>query len=517
MVNGGIPAVDTVEAHSQPARSVDSSSITTHLRHYSNSKIHPRLVVRCSKITILSVDCIWIEMQLLFITSWILQLVLVDCFNSSFRKVRLGSFSLLRVHSDQNDLRQGDSTNDAGSHEGIKPVEQRRRRKRYSGSYPKFFSEKYKEHRGDIEILEKVRSKGMTPAGTHIPIMYQECLQHMGFHGEHLGDGDILVIDCTLGYGGHSSQILSYLSDKGVYSELVAFDQDSVEIQKTEERLRQHLLNKQKCLDRPVTFEVVNDNFSNLGHYLKSKRKLGCVNSLLADLGLSSMQIDDDLRGFTYKRDGPLDMRMNPLHNETAYELLSRLTPKQFKRLLEENSDEKYSREIAYGIYKQHPGSQYPEDVLPSTTLELADRVRNITKPLIMTREKLNNNDQIQIGKKKEAEIKKELDSTVARTMQALRIELNGEFRALETLLLDLPSILAPGGKAVFLTFHSGEDRRVKKAFKEGAKNGIYSSWSRDVVRPSKKEMWDNPRSTCCKLRWGIRSELPIVNHRSIS
>jgi 16S rRNA (cytosine1402-N4)-methyltransferase len=349
----------------------------------------------------------------------------------------------------------------------------------------------------------------MTPAGTHVPIMYKECLHYIGLHDQISGVDKSLVVDCTLGYGGHSSQILSYLAEKGVCSELIAFDQDSVEILKTEERLRQQLLLKQESLDGPVSFEVVNDNFSKLGQYLKSQRKLGSVNSLLADLGLSSMQIDDDTRGFTYKRDGPLDMRMNPQHNETAYELLCRLTPKQLKKLLEENSDEKYSREIAYGIYKKHSDCQTPDDVqLPATTLELANRVRTIVKPLIMGRENLN--DKSQIGKRKEAEIKKELDSTVARTMQAIRIELNGEFRALETLLTDLPLMLAPGGKAVFLTFHSGEDRRVKKAFKEGTINGMYSSWSRDVVRPTKREMWDNPRSTCCKLRWAIRSELSM-------
>jgi 16S rRNA (cytosine1402-N4)-methyltransferase len=374
--------------------------------------------------------------------------------------------------------------------------------------YPKKFSERYKEHRGDRETIEKVRSKGMTPAGTHVPIMYKECLHYMGLHDQISGGDNILVVDCTLGYGGHSSEILSFLADKGICSELIAFDQDSVEILKTEERLRQHLLRKQECLDGPIIFEVVNDNFSKLGQYLRYQRKLGSVNCLLADLGLSSMQIDDDTRGFTYKRDGPLDMRMNPQHNETAYELLCRLKPKQLKRLLEENSDEKYSREIAFGIYKKHSDCRTPDDVIPSTTLELANRVRSIVEPLIMSRENLN--DKSQIGKRKEAEIKKELDSTVARTLQALRIELNGEFRALDTLLTDLPLMLAPGGRAVFLTFHSGEDRRVKKAFKEGTKNGIYSSWSRDVVRPSKREMWDNPRSTCCKLRWAIRSERSI-------
>ena len=280
-------------------------------------------------------------------------------------------------------------------------------------------------------------------------------------------------------------------------SRLIAFDQDSVEIIKTEERLRNALnetINTTSGGRNSDVFTAVNQNFATVGSYLSSINQTRKVTSLLADLGLSSMQIDDNDRGFTYKRSGPLDMRMDPTDDskETAYNLLRRLRVRKLKSILKNNSDEEFAAEIAYGLIGKR-------DEIPETTVELAERVREIAEPLIDER----NNGTIM----KKAKMKKMLDSTVARVMQAIRIEVNGEFAALEKLLDDIPTILAPGGKAVFLTFHSGEDRRVKKSFKSGFNNGIYSAWSRDVVRPSREERRDNPRSSCCKLRWAIRSD----------
>lgn len=454
------------------------------------------------------------------------------------------------------------------------------RRVRYAGKYPRDYSLRYKELQGDADTLTKVRAKGMTPAGTHVPIMYQECMQYMGLteddhnnvHDDDDDDDDeesvtfanpnLVIVDCTLGYGGHSSHILSWLmrtqnkrqSSHGEtrsreceyeYDWLIGLDQDGDEIRKTEQRLKQQMMEDAQrsssssgeensippeppVMDT-VRFTAVQENFSNLAKYLESQNLMGQVNGLLADLGVSSMQIDNDERGFTYKRDGPLDMRMNRMqqNKETAYELLCRLKPNEFKRILQENSDEVYAKEIANGIlgrkYKsdkmvmlQVDGENHAPSI-PKTTLELANAIRSIVHPLIESKSDDNHDSSRRHGmkkgekiihKKKKAErIKKEVDSTIARTMQALRIEVNGEFQALETLLESLPHILAPGGKAVFLTFHSGEDRRVKKSFKDGFKKGIYSSWSRDVVRPSFQEMRDNPRSTCCKLRWAVRSD----------
>lgn len=421
-----------------------------------------------------------------------------------------------------------------------------RRRQRYAGRYPRNFKDKYKEQSGDEHTIQKVLAKGMTPAGTHVPIMVKECLHYMGLkdldshscsstmtmndaqaqaEATNKKQQPLLVVDCTLGYGGHSSYILKVLGTRSRNdgSRLIAFDQDSLEIKKTEERLRNALkenllpnlpasVNEQaqqeQSSDQAIPhaaddidlFTAVNQNFQTLGTYLSSVNQTGKVTSLLADLGLSSMQIDDNDRGFTYKRSGPLDMRMNPDTNtENAYDLLRRLRVRQLKSMLKENSDEEFAAEIAAGLIggKRNAGVKIPE-----TTVELADRVREIVQPLI---EIQHGNGKM--NSKQMKEMKRQLDSTVARVMQAIRIEVNGEFEVLEKLLEDVPNVLAPGGKAVFLTFHSGEDRRVKKSFKAGFKSGIYSAWSSDVVRPSKEERRNNPRSSCCKLRWAIRSE----------
>lgn len=378
-----------------------------------------------------------------------------------------------------------------------------KRRERYSGKYPRNFKHKYKEREGDEATISKVLAKGMTPAGQHVPIMVNECLQYMGLDDDqHQSNDPILVVDCTLGYGGHSSYILKQIMNC-TDARLISFDQDSVEIKKTEERLRGSVLSELSSITGRSNhiFTAVNQNFAKLGSYLKATNQLGKVTSLLADLGLSSMQIDDNERGFTYKRDAPLDMRMNQNDDtvKTAYHLLQQLRVRQLKSMLKNNSDEEFAAEIAQGLIGK--GNKIPE-----TTIELADRVREIARPLLMQQNNWNNGQKL--AKNQELKIKSQLDSTIARVMQAIRIEVNGEFDVLDKLLDDVPKILSPGGRAVILTFHSGEDRRVKKAFKGGFKSGIYSEWSSDVVRPTSQERRDNPRSSRCKLRWAIRSEM---------
>mmetsp|Transcript_8329 Transcript_8329/g.13719 ORF Transcript_8329/g.13719 Transcript_8329/m.13719 type:complete len:452 (+) Transcript_8329:77-1432(+) len=378
-----------------------------------------------------------------------------------------------------------------------------KRRERYSGRYPKNFKHKYKEMQGDEETVAKVLSKGMTPAGQHVPIMVRECLHYMGLEDNQPKSDPMLVVDCTLGYGGHSSYILKQIMNS-TDARLIAFDQDSVEIRKTEERLRKSVLGQTAITadsseEDTNIFTAVNQNFAELGEYMTSTNQVGKVTSLLADLGLSSMQIDNNDRGFTYKRDGPLDMRMSADDTkETAYQLLQRLRVRQLKSMLKQNSDEEFAAEIAFGLIGDR-------GKIPTTTMELADRVRDIARPLII---KQHNWNSEQIGKNQAKKLKTQLDSTIARVMQAIRIEVNGEFRVLEKLLEDIPTkVLSPGGKVVILTFHSGEDRRVKKSFKSGFQSGIYSVWGKDVVRPTKEERRNNPRSSCCKLRWAILSD----------
>ena len=331
------------------------------------------------------------------------------------------------------------------------------RRKRYAGRYPRNFSDRYKEKAGDAATVQRVLEKGGTPAGTHVPIMVAECL-------EHLNASDAAVaVDCTLGYGGHSSALIAALPQN---ARLLCFDRDGIELAKTHARLAP--------LASKIELEAVHANYARVGAELAQRNvRASC---LLADLGCSSMQIDDPERGFTFKRDGPLDMRMG-LAEATAAEFLQRASIKEVAAALRDGADfsRRDSREIAVAILKEP---------VPATTTLLADRVRAVS----LEEEGCTGDD------------------AVKRAMQALRIVVNGEFSALDELLASLPDILAPGGRAVFLTFHSGEDRRVKKSFKNGIASGVYADAARRPVRPSPQERRANSRSGCCKLRWCVRA-----------
>jgi 16S rRNA (cytosine1402-N4)-methyltransferase len=196
---------------------------------------------------------------------------------------------------------------------------------------------------------------------------------------------------------------------------------------------------------------------------------------ILADLGVSSMQIDDPSRGFSVKLDGPLDMRMNPQRGQSAANFLERIKPEPLAELFRENSDEPFAATLAPVL----AGKTF------STTRSLAEAIRT-------TLPRLN---------------KEDADLTVRRVFQALRIAVNDEFSALETFLRFLPSCLNPGGRVAILTFHSGEDRRVKKAFAAGFRDGIYAEIAHEVGRPSPAERNANPRSAPAKLRWARRGE----------
>ena len=314
------------------------------------------------------------------------------------------------------------------------------RRIRYSGSYPKAFKERYKEIRGDADTISKVLAKGSTPAGTHVPIMMEEVLQHLGLN-ETLSTvkkmKSCLSVDCTLGFGGHSTEIVGRILPLKNWMHF-GIDQDVVEIARTKERLINSFASTAPEIDidlitRRISFH--NQNFGDIEDLAKAEGFCGKVNVLMADLGYSSMQIDDPLRGFTFKAEGPLDMRMDPTKGETALEFLHRIKRNELIKILEENSDEVMALQIATCL---------KEEPIPVTTVELSERVRKTVRAA-------------ELKKGGEAPTKDMLDSAVARTMQAIRIEVNGEFRVLEKLLEALPRVMAPGGRVVFLTFHSGE------------------------------------------------------------
>jgi len=339
------------------------------------------------------------------------------------------------------------------------------RRPRYRGTNPRQFHEKYKELQPTkyADDVAKVIASGKTPAGTHRPIMAREVLKALAPQ-----PGQIAV-DCTLGYGGHGQELLAAVQPGG---RLLALDSDPIELPKAEARLR--------ALGFPAESLVVKRmNYAGVARFIEAEAP-GGADVLLADLGLSSMQIDDPARGFTFKIDGPLDMRMNPEHGQPASALLSKLSEHDLARLLKDNADEPLASTLARAILVAH-------DRAPLTkTGELAAVVRGA----------------MVAQSRRSSEMP---DDAVRRVFQALRIAVNDELGSLDTFLAQLPYCLKPGGRVAILSFHSGEDRRVKKAFKSGLSDGLYASISDDVIRPSAEEQRANPRSSAAKLRWAIR------------
>ncbi|MFM9960638.1 MAG: 16S rRNA (cytosine(1402)-N(4))-methyltransferase RsmH [Planctomycetaceae bacterium] len=345
------------------------------------------------------------------------------------------------------------------------PTEKPPRRPRYRGSHPRQFAEKYKEHDPErfADDVAKVLASGKTPAGTHRPIMVGEIMQVLAPR-----PGEIAV-DCTLGYGGHARELLATVQPGG---RLLAVDSDPIELPKTETRLR--------AMGFPAESLIVRrSNFAGVAQFIAAESPEG-ADVLLADLGLSSMQIDDPARGFTFKADGPLDMRMNPSRGESAAALLAKISAVKLATLLAENSDEPRAASLANAILSAQ--SRQPLE----TTRELAEVVRAAFTQLPQTSDE-------------------HADDAVRRVFQALRIEVNDEFGALDTLLRNLPYCLKPDGRIAILTFHSGEDRRVKLAFKQGLRDGLYTSIADEVVRASPAEQRANPRSTSAKLRFALR------------
>ncbi|SKB80152.1 16S rRNA (cytosine1402-N4)-methyltransferase [Lachnospiraceae bacterium] len=345
--------------------------------------------------------------------------------------------------------------------------QEHKRRPHYSGKYPKKFNEKYKEHDPEkyADTIEKVISKGSTPAGMHIPIMVDEILDVLKIQPGETG------LDCTLGYGGHTTKMLEKLDGKG---HLYALDVDPIEIVKT----------KARVADRGFgddIFTAIRTNFRNIDEVASEH---GPFDFLLADLGVSSMQIDDPERGFSYKIDGPLDLRLDPEHGESAAERIMALDADELTGMFIENSDEPYAREIAEKIcFYRKKGKAL------DTTTALRELIEGV---IVMQKDIRSLSD-----KEKKDAVKK----SCARVFQALRIDVNSEFEVLYEFLEKLPNVLSENGRAAILTFHSGEDRLVKKAFKALASTGEFET-NKDVIRPTPEENFRNPRAHSTKLRW---------------
>ena len=341
-----------------------------------------------------------------------------------------------------------------------------KRRVRYKGTHPRTFEEKYKEHNPEkyADTIQKVISKGSTPAGMHISIMVQEILDFLQIQPGQKG------LDATWGYGGHTRKMLEQLQGKG---HMYALDVDPIEIVKTKERLEAAGYGTE-------ILTIIQENFANIDQVAAEH---GPFDFVLADLGVSSMQIDNPSRGFSYKVEGPLDLRLNPQKGVSAAERLKELTQDELEGMLVENSDEPYAAEIASEVMKRLRCKKSIE-----TTTQLKETIEAALSFLPDNKEKKD------IVKK-----------TCQRTFQALRIDVNSEFEVLEAFLDKLPDALAPNGRVAVLTFHSGEDRMVKKAFKHWKKQGVFSEISEEVIRPSAEECRQNGRARSTKMRWAIK------------
>ena len=345
--------------------------------------------------------------------------------------------------------------------------QEHKRRPRYSGTHPKNFHEKYKEHQPEkyADVIDKVIRKGSTPAGMHISIMVQEILDFLQIQPGQKG------LDATLGYGGHTRAMLEKLQGKG---HIYGVDVDPIESEKTRKRLEDAGYGEDI-----LTVKLI--NFANIDEVAKEAGKFDFV---LADLGVSSMQIDNPERGFSYKVEGPLDLRLNPMKGISAAQRMKELTEQELIGMFVTNSDEPYAEEIANRIKRRESAGRAIE-----TTTQMREAIEEAL---------------VRVPKQdREQEVKK----ACARVFQALRIDVNSEFEVLYAFLEKLPSVLAPGGRVAILTFHSGEDRLVKKSFKELKKAGIYSSVCDDVIRPSQEECFRNPRAKSTKMRWAVRAE----------
>jgi 16S rRNA (cytosine1402-N4)-methyltransferase len=346
------------------------------------------------------------------------------------------------------------------SSEGAQP---HRRRARYRGTHPRRFDEKYKERAPERypELVAHVRGRGQTPAGQHVPILSRELLEVLAPRPGERG------VDCTLGFGGHAERVLACLAPGGT---LLALDVDPLELPRSTARLRALGYGERELVVR-------HSNFAALGRVLHEVGWHEGADFVYADLGVSSMQLDAPARGFGLKEDGPLDMRMNPERGLSAAEWLARVSLEELSAVLSEHADEPHALAIARGLVAA-AGKL-------ATTHDLAHAIRRALPARLAP---------------------VDAERSVRRSFQAVRIAVNRELESLDAWLRQLPGCVRSGGRVAVLTFHSGEDRRVKLAFQQGQRDGTYAAVSDEVIRASPEEQRANPRSAPAKLRWARRA-----------
>jgi len=291
----------------------------------------------------------------------------------------------------------------------------------------------------------------------HVPVLLDQLLSAID-----LRPGQVAV-DCTLGLGGHAAAMLRCVGPSG---RLIGVDFDPSNIELARDRLR----------DVGGRFDLYHNNFAALPTVL-NQAGAECVDAIVADLGVASPQIDDPGRGFSYRRSGPLDMRMDPTRGQPASALIARISERELAEALLELGDETDGPRIAQLIVERRK-------IDPITTTQALMAIVCEARDFTLKRA---------AGAKLHP---------AARTFQALRILVNRELANLDRLLAVIPDCLKPGGTAAIISFHSGEDRRVKSSFRQGRDNGIYEAISPDPIVASLAEQKANPRSRSAKLRW---------------
>jgi 16S rRNA (cytosine1402-N4)-methyltransferase len=307
------------------------------------------------------------------------------------------------------------------------------------------------------------RIRRSTAAGEHKPVLLAEVLAALDPRPGQT------AVDCTLGFAGHSRELLARVAPDGL---LIATDLDAGNIEPAREKLEAV----------GGLFALHHSNFAGLPGVLAAEG-VERVDCLLADLGMSSMQVDDRDRGFSFMRDGPLDMRMDRTRGRTAAELLKTLPAEELAACFRDLGDEPRADEIAAAVVARRQTKPVERTKELRELIEAAAPVRVDRTP----------------GAPPE---RKQLLAPATRVFQALRILVNRELASLTHLLRVLPTLLKPGGTAAIISFHSGEDRLVKAAFRDGLRTGVYEAVSEEPVRPGFDERRENPRSRSAKLRW---------------
>lgn len=345
----------------------------------------------------------------------------------------------------------------------------RQRRPRYSGTHPRKFSQKYKERDPQAypHLHRRLRAKGKTPAGAHVPIMVPEVMATLKPK-----PGEI-VADCTLGYGGHARHFAQHLGSTG---RIIGFEVDGSELEKTKKRLSE--------IEAGLT--VYHKNYAGIESVLHQEKLTG-FDIIFADIGVSSMQVDDPSRGISYKHKGPLDMRMDSRLKETGADLLQKLSAQEISEALNQLSDEPDHERIAAAIVAQREISPITQT---NQLIRLIFKVKNLTPQ----------------AWKEQQQRKFNTLHPAARSFQALRIMVNDELGALRQLLRVAPQCLNPGGRIGIMSFHSGEDRLVKSAFTEGKAAGIYTAVTPQPLVPRRQEIMQNPRSSAAKYRYAVKA-----------